>query len=119
MRIAILIIGLILMLAVGLQSCAVSVGGSLSDDQPSVEGGALGLLMAFLFLVGGAFALGVPVVSLVTFLLAALIGLLAGSATPFSDLTIWGIVSFALAVLSFFGIREKQRQREGSQVRVS
>ena len=114
-----MILGLILMVLVGAQSCAVSLGGELANDQGSAEGGAVGILMAFLFLLGGAFVLGVPIVALVSFLLAGLLGVAAGSTTPFSDLTLWGIVSLVLALLSFFGVREKRRQRAESRARVN
>jgi hypothetical protein len=41
-RIATMILGLILMVIVGLQSCAVSFGGSLANRQEVEEGGAVG-----------------------------------------------------------------------------
>ena len=112
-RIATMILSLILMLVVGAQSCAVSVGDAAE------QGGPLGILMAVLFLVGGAFALVFPMVSLISFVLAGLVGLGGGSSTSFGDLTFWGIVSLVLAAFSFFGVREKRRQRAESQARVS
>ena len=118
MRIATMILSLILMVLVGLQSCAVSVGGSIAESEKSSQGGAVGIFMALLFLLGGAFALAFPLISLVAFVLAGIFGLAAGATTPFEDLTIWGYVSFALAVLSFFGWREKRRRRAESQSRV-
>jgi hypothetical protein len=74
--------------------------------------------MALLFLVGAAFAMGFPLVSLVAFVLAGLVGLGGGATSSFTDLTIWGWVSLVLAVLSFFGWREKRRRREESASRV-
>ena len=114
-----MVIALFLMLLVGLQSCAVSLGGSMFGDAGASEGGAVGLFMALLFLVGGAFAISFPLVSLISFVAAGLLGLLAGATTPFGDLTIWGGVALVLAVLSFFGIREKRRRREESRSRVT
>lgn len=109
-----MIMALVLMLIVGAQSCAVTFGGALGNDQATMDEGFLGLLVAFLFLVGAAFALGLPSVSLVVFILAGLLGLLAGTTTEFTDLTIWAVVSFILAVFSLLGIREKRRQAQRS-----
>ena len=112
MRIAVTIIALLLMFGVGLQSCAVSLGGAMGQDEGMEQGGAVGLLVAFLFMVGGAFALPFPIVSCVAFLLAAFLGVAAGATTSFTDMTVWGFVAFVLAVLSFFGVWEKIRRKE-------
>src|SRR5215213_9247898 len=53
-RIATLILSLILMLVVGAQSCAVSLGDAVLGTKAAEQGGPIGLVMAFLFLVGGA-----------------------------------------------------------------
>ncbi len=78
----------------------------------------MGILMALLFLLGGAFAVGYPLVSLISFAIAGMLGLAAGATTEFEDLTIWAIASFFLAVLSYFGMREKKRQAAGQEQRV-
>jgi hypothetical protein len=117
-RIATMVLSLILMLVVGAQSCAVSIGDSLGNAKASTQGGVIGLLIAFLFLVAGAFALSFPLVSTIAFLVSGLFGLIAGSTTSFSDLTIWGVVSRILAVFSFFGWREKRRRRREEAARV-
>ena len=52
MRIAVLIISLCLTMIVGLQSCAVMVGGGMTNDQETSGSGAIGLLIAFLFVLG-------------------------------------------------------------------
>jgi len=113
-----MILALVLMLIVGAQSCAVSVGESLGNEPAKTQGGALGTLIALLFLVGGAFALAFPLASLVVFVLAALVGIGGGSSSSFTDLTYWGWVSLALAVLSYFGCREKRKRRSESASRV-
>jgi hypothetical protein len=118
-RIATMILSLILMLVVGAQSCAVSVGDAALETKAAEQGGPLGILMALLFLIGGAFALAFPLVSLISFVLAGLVGLGGGSSASFGDLTFWGIVSLVLAAFSFLGVREKRRQRAESQARVS
>lgn len=119
MRVATMILALVLMLIVGAQSCAVSLGGALGEDTELTGAASVGLLIALLFLIGGAFALAYPTVSLAIFVLASLLGLLVGTTSEFTDLTIWALVSFILAVLSFFGIREKRRRTQRSQDRVA
>jgi membrane protein implicated in regulation of membrane protease activity len=76
------------------------------------------LVMAFLFLVGGAFALAFPLVSLIAFFFAGVFGLAEGTSTSFGDLTIWGVVSLILAVFSYFGWREKRKRRREEAARV-
>ncbi len=78
----------------------------------------MGILMALLFLIGGAFAVGYPLVSLISFAIAGLFGLAAGTTTGFEDLTIWAIASFFLAFLSYFGMREKRGHTAGREQRV-
>jgi hypothetical protein len=113
-----MILSLILMLVVGVQSCAVTVGDSMGNEKVADQGGPWGIIMAFLFLVGGAFALAFPLVSFIMFVLSGIVGLVAGSATSFSDLTLWGVVSLILALFSFFGILEKRRRRREQSARV-
>lgn len=116
MRIAILILGLVLMLVVGLQSCAIFIGGAALEEQATSDSGALGLFLALLLLVGAAFVLFFPWVALVSFVLAGIAGLSGGSTTEFTDLTIWGIVAFVLAVLSLLGVREKRKTAQAARV---
>jgi hypothetical protein len=105
MRIATLIVSLFLMAAVGLQSCSVYALGN--------EDGALGIVVALLFLLGAAFALALPRVSLVVFAIATVLALFVYAGTSFSDMGIWALVSLALVVMSYFGVREKRRAAEG------
>lgn len=109
MRVATMVIALALMFLVGMQSCTVMVGGEMMDDSATSEGGAVGVLVAFLFLLGGAFSLGKPFVSMIVFALAALFGFGAGATSEFSDMSIWGGVSTILAVMSYFGHRGLQK----------
>lgn len=105
MRIAVLVLALCLTMIVGLQSCAVMVGGSMAANDNLAGGGAIGLLLAFLFVLGAAFAMGLPRVSMVLFAVAALFGYIAAG-TGFGDMAIWGTVALILAVMSYFGYRE-------------
>ncbi len=116
MRVATTILSLVLMLVLGAQSRTVTLGGALGEDEVLANSAAVGLLVAFLFLVGGAFAVGLPLASLVVFVVAGLLALLSGTTSEFTDLTIWAVVSFVLAALSFFGVREKRRRNRAPRV---
>jgi hypothetical protein len=87
-RIAVTILSLGLMLVVGFQSCAATVGGSMGQNQSTVNAGAMGFFVVFLFLIAAAFAISFPIVSLVCFLLAGTIAIAAGLSSSFADLAI-------------------------------
>jgi len=111
MRIAVMIIALCLTALVGLQSCAVMVGGGLSNDKDLSGGGATGILVALLFVVGAGFVLGLPKVSRGIFAIAAVIGFLVGSKSGYHDLSIWGGVALILGIMSHFGVRELSKKK--------
>jgi hypothetical protein len=111
MRIAVLIIAICLVMILGLQSCTVMLGGTLAKDTAISGGGAVGILMAFLFLLGAAFSLGVPMVSIIVFTIAGALGVIMGTTTGFTDLMIWGVVSLVLAFMSIFGRRELRKKK--------
>jgi hypothetical protein len=111
MRIAITIIALCLFVVVALQSCTVGVGSSIGKLETLRHGAAIGGALAFMYVLGAAFALGLPLVSTIVFAFGAFLAIPAGSqAGGFTDLTIWGWLSAILAVLSIFGWREKKRR---------
>ncbi|WP_018700326.1 hypothetical protein [Amorphus coralli] len=110
MKIAVGLIGIFLSLLILLQSCAISAGSSLIDDQTTFEAGVVGVMVGFLFFFGGAFAFGLPIVSVVLFALGGLFGLAA--AKDFPDLQIWGFVSLGLAVLALIVWRQSRRHRQ-------
>lgn len=111
MRIAMMIIALSLTAIVGLQSCAVMVTGSLAQRSEASGGGALGIIVAFLFVLGAGFAMGLPRVSMVVFVVAAVAALLAAVGRGFTDMFFWGIVAAVLAVMSWLGSRELNKKR--------
>jgi hypothetical protein len=114
MRIATLVVTLFLMLAVGLQSCTLYGLSAIAGQQETGGGAAVGLLIAFLYLLGAAFVMGLPLISIICFTVAGLLGLAVGATTKFSDMTIWGIVSFVLALMSFLGRRELRRRQRAA-----
>jgi len=111
-----MIISLLLTVIVLGQSCALNFGGTVGKNEAIQQGGAVGILVALLFLIGAAFALGIPMVSVVAFVLAGLLTFAAGATTAFTDLTIWGFVALILAVMSFFGYLGKRRERAQRRV---
>lgn len=104
-----MIISLVLTLVVALQSCTIVAAGSLAQDRDMSGGGAGGILVALLFVIGGAFAMGLPKISTLAFMLAAVLGFVVGAQGRFTDMTIWGVVAVILAVMSYFGDRELEK----------
>jgi hypothetical protein len=114
MKIAIGIIAMLLGLTVLLQSCTVSLGGGLLEDEAVSQAGAVGVFVGFLYFVGGAFAFGLPVVSMVVFVVAAVFGLAAGASGDFSDLTIWGGAAVILSAMSFLAWRSQRKAKHAT-----
>jgi ABC-type multidrug transport system fused ATPase/permease subunit len=109
MRIAVLIITLILGIFLFLQTILVYMGGGLTSDASLSGAGAVGLLIALMWLVAAAFVIGVPLISTIIFVVAGILGLGVAGSSTFSDMAVWGIASFVLAALSFIGLLTKRR----------
>jgi hypothetical protein len=108
MRVATTVMALILSMVVLFQSYAVGVDSSMGENEGVAQGGAIGLLLAFFYLVGGVFALGIPAISAVVFLLAGVVALAAGASAPeFAGLQLWGWASIGLAAMALVGHNEK------------
>jgi hypothetical protein len=112
MRVAATILGLVLSVAFAVQALAGNALGSIANDEATVEATSVGLVAAFLMLLGGAFAYGLPVVAAVLFALSGLFAL-AGRA-DYPDLAWWSGVAFVLAgvaLLGWVGKRRAERRR--------
>lgn len=109
MRSATLIIALIVGNISLLQACTVAGLSSLGTDENLTGGAALGVLVGFFILIGGAFVLGLPRVAMVFFVLAGLAGILIGVTTEFSGQLVWGIAALILAGMAFLGYRGKRK----------
>lgn len=114
MRLTVLIAGLLLGAIMFLQTFLVSALGSATQDQGSEQAGSIGVMMAFLWLIACAFVMPLPMVSVVVFAIAGLLGF--ASSGDFSDLAIWGGISLVLAVLSFLGWLGKRKERRQFKV---
>ncbi len=106
MRIAVLILGLILgglmfMHTAMLGSLAGAAAGAGATQAKAITwSGFAGVIMALIWLVAVALVFPVPIVSVVLFVFAGIIGFAASANFP--DIAIWAVVSLALAVFSFF-----------------
>ena len=109
MRLANLILALVLAPVLAVQSILVVAGGSLTSDKDLTSGGDVGILVALLWIVGAAFVMAKPKVSVWLFAIAALVAVLGGS-SGFSDLYIWSAVSVGFALLSWGGTKEKAKK---------
>ncbi len=92
-----------------LQTFLVSALSQATDDSSSGQAAAAGLMMSLLWLVACAFVLPLPMVSIVLFVLASILGF--ASSGEFPDLGIWGGISLVLAALSLFGWIGKRKER--------
>jgi len=106
MRIATMIITFFLLIPLTVQSCAIAGLSSVVGQQEMAGGGAVGILVGFLWIIGAAFVLGKPTIALFSYALAAFCALAVGATTKFSDMTIWGIVSLVFVLFCLFGRRE-------------
>ncbi len=106
MRVATMVIALVLMLVVFVQSCAVSVGGSIGEDEDMAGGGGLGILLAISWAVGAGLVLGKPKAAIWAFGIGGMFGLIGATAGAFPDLWIWTVVSVIFGLMSWRGIKE-------------
>ena len=121
MRIAVLIIGLVLMFVIGVQSCSVTVGGEvvtgLSETEEEREegedlsaGGGAGIVVALLYLLGSALVFAKAKLSMWLFIVAAAVAFI-GATTGFTDLVVWGVVALGLAGMCYMAARKDREPR--------
>ncbi len=111
MRIAVLIISIFVIFIIGFQSCTVGVLESFEGSE-TMQGSA-GLAIVLFFIIGAAFAIGIPIISMVSFLLASFIGY-SVDVTIYGDLEVWRVVAIILAIMSFLGHRELKKKKQSS-----
>lgn len=75
------------------------------------------MLMALIWLVACGLVIPLPMIAMNLFLVAGLIGVASAGPLDFPDLAIWGVVSFVLALFSFFGWRGKVKQQRREEAR--
>lgn len=115
MRVAVLILTLLVGSLLYLDVFSAVIVGGLSDDPNALFGGNTGLLIAVLWLTAGAAVIGAPIFAAVAFVIAGLLGLAGGLGSRYADLTVWGMASFILAVLSLIGYLTKRRSEHRAE----
>ena len=109
------ILCIVLSVLVLLQSCAAGLSNTLSEN--GEVGGSAGALTAILMMAGGIVMIatrsggkGGSIAGFILYLLAGLLGCsLAGS---YSDLKIWGGLSFIIAVINLIAILTADKEKE-------
>ncbi len=108
-RVATLIIGLLVGLLLFLQSMKIGVFSDTSAvNDVTGTAGAVGLMMALLWLLASALVIPFPLVSFVIFLLTVPLGLFVPTG-EFGDLRFHGGVAVVLSIMSFLGWRGKKK----------
>jgi hypothetical protein len=110
MKIASGIISLVFGAIILLQSVLVGVGGTVIGEEAASQGGSVGIVVALLFIIGGAFAFGLPKVAMIFSIIACIFGIAVGSTTTFKDMTIWGVLALIIAVMEYFAGRKKKSE---------
>ena len=110
MRIAVLIIALILGFIVGLQSCTVAGLSGITQNETTSQAASMGVFVALLFIIGAAFSLNLPKISVGAFGLAAVFAFGANAIGDFGDMQVWGFVAVILGAMSYFGVRELRKK---------
>lgn len=109
MRFAVLIIGLLIGLMLTLQSFTVSAfSESIFVDEATANAGAVGMLMALLWLVACGLIFAAPLASTVLFALSVPLGLFV-PAGDFGDLRFHGFVAVVLTGMAWAALRGKRR----------
>ncbi|MDA3129615.1 hypothetical protein ACFPTR_09650 [Aliibacillus thermotolerans] len=116
MNIAIGIIAIIISFIVGIQSFTVSVLSEVVGEEATAGAGAIGVLVAFLYLVGGAFAFKLTNVAKWILGIGGLLGLLAGATSDYSDVTVWGILGLIMSGLLFWDVKRKNKQKDKEKI---
>jgi len=108
MKIASGIISLVLGVIILLQSVIVEFGGTVFGEKSASQGGSVGILVALLFIIGGAFAFRLPKVAMIFSIIACIFAIAVGSTTTFKDMIIWGVLALIFAIMEYFAGRKKQ-----------
>jgi len=106
MQIATGIITIILGCIISIQSFILYMGSAVFNDKPTGQSSAMGLFVALLLFVSGAFAFKLPKVALFFATIAGLFGIMTGTTSEFKDMTVWGVIALIIALMNFFTARK-------------
>ena len=107
MKVALGIICIMLSLLIMLQSCTLASVSALAQDDQSFGASATGIITGLLIFVAGAFAFGIPKVSVGILIVAGLMACVAAAEIP--DMSIWAGITFGLAILGYFAVRQDKK----------
>lgn len=107
MRYAVLIIGLVLTVGLFSQALLGNALMSIADDEAGQEATSIGLVMSLVWLIACGLVIPKPRISMVLFLLAALVG--AAGWSSFPDLQFWSAASVVLGLMAYLGYRGKRK----------
>jgi hypothetical protein len=110
MRIVVLSSGLVLGVLMFIQTVLIAGLNSAVGDDNAATTETVGGVMSVMWLVACAMVLAFPMISTGIFGLAGLVGLAVGASSGFTDVLIWGLIALVLAIMSFLGWRDKNRE---------
>jgi hypothetical protein len=110
MRIVVLSSGLVLGVVMFIQTVLIAGLNSAVGDDNAATTETVGGVMSVMWLVACAMVLAFPMISTGIFGLAGLVGLTVGASSGFTDVLIWGLIALVLAIMSFLGWRDKNRE---------
>ena len=97
LKLAIIIISLFLTVVIGIQSVSAFIDAKI----PKING-ILGILIAILYLSGGALTYNRLKISMMIFVFAGLLALINGTTSNLSEMNVYGILAFIFAILNFY-----------------
>lgn len=112
MKIAAGLISILFSAFIFLQSFVLSVGGSVFDDKTTAAGGAVGIIVALLFFIAGAFAFALPKVAMVVSIIASLFAFMNWVGGDFPDMAVWAVIALGLAAMEYFAARKPKKAAE-------
>jgi hypothetical protein len=105
-RTATAIIAIISVFILGGQTCLATCAAGLIGYDEVHRAGAIGFLVAFLFIIGGALVIGFPFISFITFSIAGILCLVNALTSIYTDMYVWGGLALILAFMSYLGHRK-------------
>ena len=112
MKIAAGLVSILFSVIVFLQSFVLSVGGGIFADEAASSGGAVGILVALLFFVAGAFAFALPKIAMVISVITAFFAFMNWVGGDFPDMGAWAVLALCLAVIEYFAGRKAKKIKE-------
>jgi hypothetical protein len=117
-RIVIGVVSCVMFFLIMLQSCAVGIGNSLSNSNDA--GGAAGVIVAFLVIVGGILSIifrdntKSAKTAGYFYAIAGVLGMT--NSKVYSDLGIWGFLCICAAIFFFYSAKKEEKLQKGEQM---